>query len=70
MLFNTDIGMSITGMGGLDDEKVTAGECYIGLADAHGEISFPQRLLPHRDNMRNLAAVASLFRLRQRLLES
>jgi nicotinamide-nucleotide amidase len=68
--FNTDIGMSITGMGGLDDEKVTAGECYIGLADAHGEISFPQRLLPHRDNMRNLAAVASLFRLRQRLLES
>jgi len=67
--FGTDIGLGITGIGGLDEGKVTAGECYIGLADARNKISFQQRLLPQRDNMRNLAAVASLFRLRQRLLE-
>ncbi len=67
--FGTDIGLSITSMGGLDEEKMTAGECYIGLADAKGKISYQQRLLPHRDNMRNLAAVASLFRLRHRLLK-
>ncbi len=67
--FATDIGLSITGMGGLDDKKVTAGECYIGLADVRGKVNYLQRLLPYRDNMRNLAAVAALFRLRQRLLE-
>ncbi|MBN1368003.1 MAG: CinA family nicotinamide mononucleotide deamidase-related protein [Dehalococcoidales bacterium] len=68
--FATDIGLSITGMGGLDEDKTADGECFIGLADARGEISFSQRLLPHRDNMRNLAAIAALFRLRQLLLET
>lgn len=65
----TDIGLSVTGLGGLDDEKVTAGECYIGFADLKGKTSFHQRLLPHRDSMRHNAALAALFRLRQRLLD-
>ena len=68
--FDTDIGLSITGMGGMDEEKSIAGECFIGIADPHSVISFQQRVLPHRDNMRNLAAIAALFRLRQRLLEA
>ena len=68
--FRTDIGLSITGIGGLDDEKTTSGECYIGIVDAQSRVNYQQKLLPHRDNMRNLAAIASLFRLRQRLLET
>jgi nicotinamide-nucleotide amidase len=67
--FRADIGLSITGIGGLDDEKSTSGECYIGIVDAQGIVNYQQKLLPHRDNMRNLAAIAALFRLRQRLLE-
>jgi nicotinamide-nucleotide amidase len=67
--FRTDIGLSITGIGGLDDEKSTSGECYIGIVDGQGKVNYQQKLLPHRDNMRNLAAIAALFRLRQRLLE-
>ncbi len=62
-----DIGLSVTGLGGLDDKQVAAGECYIGFADAKGKTSFHQRLLPHRDSMRSLAALAALFRLRQQL---
>ncbi len=68
--FASDIGLSVTGMGGLDDEKVLAGECYIGVSDFKDNLSYQQKLLPHRDNMRNLAAMAALFRLRQWLLES
>ena len=66
--FSTDFGLSITGI--IKDIKSTnqADIAYIGIADALGTQSWQQQFMPDRADSRERAAVAALFRLRERLI--
>ena len=67
--FSADIGLSITAIAGLDSpEENTPGLAFIGLADNHGRTSWRQSNLPYQDVAREWAAIAALFRLRERLM--
>ncbi|MBA7666255.1 putative competence-damage inducible protein [subsurface metagenome] len=68
--FSSDVGLSITGIAGLDSsEGKTPGSAFIGIADIHSKTSWEQGNLPYRDIVRERAAIAALFGLRQRLIE-
>ena len=66
--FSTDFGLSITGI--TKDIKSTnqSDIAYIGIADAEGTQSWQQQFMPYRADSRERAAVAALFRLRERLI--
>ncbi len=67
--FSADIGLSITGIAGLDrPEGNTPGLAFISVADTHGRTSWRQSILPSPDIARERAAIAALFRLRERLI--
>ena len=67
--FSADIGLSITGIAGLDGpEGNTPGLVFIGIADSRGRTSWHLSNLPYRDIARERAAIAALFRLRERLV--
>jgi len=68
--FSTDIGLSITGIEGLDNSQgKTPGLTFVGIADDRGKTNWQQANLPYRDIVRERVAIAALFRLRQRLME-
>jgi len=68
--YSADIGLSITGIVGLDSsEDQTPGIAFVGIADSQGKASWRQFNIPFRDIARERAAIAALFRLKQRLLE-
>ncbi|HEX9896757.1 MAG TPA: competence/damage-inducible protein A [Dehalococcoidales bacterium] len=63
----TDIGVSITGITGAESKQ--AGLVFIGIADSHGTKSWQQQYQVGRADTRERAAIAALFRLRERLIE-
>ena len=66
--FNTDIGLSVTGITGIDEiSEEIAGIAYIGLADINGITSWRQVIIPRRSLARNQLANAALFHLCERL---
>ena len=68
--FSTDFGLSITGICRVTKQpKQKADILYIGIADANGTRSWQQQFVANRTNSRERAAVAALFRMRERLLE-
>ncbi len=68
--FSAGIGLSVTGIEGIDSsESEVPGLAFIGMADSSGTISWRQSNLPHRDVVRNRLAIATLFRLRRRLID-
>ncbi len=60
---SADFGLSTTGLMGKKNL-----ECYIGITDTRGNKSWKHNYLPYRDDVRYRAAIAALFRLRQRLI--
>ena len=66
--FSVDFGLSITAE--TKDIKSTnqSDIIYIGIADADGTQSWQQQFMPDRADSRERAAVAALFRLRERLI--
>lgn len=66
--FKTDIGVSVTGISGPESKQ--AGIVFIGIADKNGTKSWQQQYQTGRADTRERAAIAALFRLRERLLES
>ena len=68
--FSADFGLSITGIMGLDKSVSQApGLAFVGIADGQGKASWRQRNLYFIDIIRERAAIAALFRLRQKLLD-
>ena len=69
--FNTNIGLGITGIAGIDGAAgETTGTAFIGLADDTGTTNWRQIIIPRRDLARNQLAVAVLFHLRERLVRA
>jgi nicotinamide-nucleotide amidase len=68
--FDADFGLSTTAITGLDSaDGRPPGLAFIGVADSSGTRSWQQNYPPSRGDARNRAAVAALFRLRERLME-
>jgi nicotinamide-nucleotide amidase len=68
--FSADIGLGVTGIGGLDyPEYNVPGLAFVGLADALGKMNWRQSGLPHQYVSRERMAIAALFRLRERLIQ-
>ena len=67
--FSTDFGLSITGI--FHDRRPSnqSDIVYVGIADANGTKSWQQQFMLNRADSRERAAVAALFRLRERLIE-
>lgn len=65
--FATDIGVSITGITGAEEKQ--PGLVYIGIADNQGTRTWQQQYQAGRVDTRERAAIAALFRLRERLIE-
>ena len=66
--FNTDIGIGVTGIGAPDNKQ--PGTVFIGIANKNGTKSWQQQYQVGRADTRERAAIAALFRLRERLLET
>jgi nicotinamide-nucleotide amidase len=66
--FSTDFGLSITGISHNSGPSVQSDIVYIGIADANGTKSWQQQFMWHRADSYERAAVAALFRLRERLI--
>jgi len=69
--FSAHIGISTTNI--IKSKSPTGGQpglTYIGIADQHGTRSWQQNYPATREDTRNRMAVAALFRLRERLLET
>ena len=66
--FGTGIGLGITGITGISGGSGTPGTAFIALADAHGNVTWRQTIIPRRDIAPNQLAVSAFFRLRQYLL--
>jgi nicotinamide-nucleotide amidase len=68
--FSADIGLSTTAISDAsDDPEPRRPFLYVGIADRGGVKSWRNAILPYRDESPHRAAVAALFRLRERLLE-
>ena len=68
--FQADFGLAVTALAGPENSQgLPPGQCYIAVADAQGVRHWQQNYPPGRGDARNRAAVAALFRLRERLLE-
>ena len=68
--FATDFGLSITGVYQNREPVNQSDIVYIGIADASGTRSWQQQFMLNRADSRERAAVAALFRVRERLLET
>ena len=68
--FATDFGLSITGVYQHREPANQSDIVYIGIADARGTQSWQQQFMLNRADSRERAAVAALFRLRERLIET
>lgn len=62
---STDFGLSVTGI----STGQQPGMVYIGIADAYGSRTWQQQYQAGRADTKERAAVAALFRLRERLIE-
>jgi nicotinamide-nucleotide amidase len=67
--FSTDIGLSITGIFHDRGQSSQTDIAYIGIADGNGTKSWQQQFMLNRADSRERAAIAALFRLRERLIE-
>jgi nicotinamide-nucleotide amidase len=67
--FSTDFGLSITGIFHNRGQSSQNDIAYIGIADANGTKSWQQQFMVNRDDSRERAAIAALYRLRERLIE-
>ena len=67
--FSTDFGLSITGIYRNREPANQSDIVYIGIADASGTKSWQQQFMLNRADSRERAAVAALFRLRERFIE-
>ena len=67
--FSTDFGLSVTGIFHDRGPSSQSDIAYIGIADANGTKSWQQQFMLNRADSRERAAVAALFRLRERLIE-
>lgn len=63
-----DIGISTTGITGLDNETEPSGISFIGISDSNDTVSYQQITVPRRTMARQQLAMAALFRLREKLL--
>jgi len=63
----TDIGVSVTAIAGADSKQ--PGLVFIGIADNNGTKTWQQQYQIGRADTRERAAIAALFRLRERLIE-
>ena len=68
--FSTDFGFSITGVFQNRELANQSDIVYIGIADAGGTKSWQQQFMMNRADSRERAAIAALFRLRERLIET
>jgi nicotinamide-nucleotide amidase len=68
--FSTDFGLSITGVYQNREPANQSDIVYIGIADANGTKSWRQQFMLNRTDSRERAAVAALFCLRKRLIET
>jgi nicotinamide-nucleotide amidase len=68
--FSTDFGLSITGVYQNREPANQSDIVYIGIADANGTKSWRQQFMLNRADSRERAAVAALFCLRERLIET
>jgi len=68
--FSADIGLSITGVFPERGPSNQSDVVYIGIADGSGVKSWRQQFMVNRADSRERAAVAALFHLRERLLET
>jgi nicotinamide-nucleotide amidase len=68
--FSTDFGLSITGVYQNREPANQSDIVYIGIADANGTKSWRQQFMLNRADSRERAAVAALFCLRKRLIET
>ena len=68
--FSTDFGLSITGVYRNREPANQSDIVYIGIADTGGTKSWQQQFMLNRADSRERAAVAALFRLRERLIET
>jgi nicotinamide-nucleotide amidase len=66
---STDIGLSVSEIYHNRGASNQSDMVYIGIADANGTKSWQQQFMLNRADSRERAAVAALFRLRERLLE-
>lgn len=64
---STDIGVSVSGITSAESNR--PGLVYIGIADNHSIKSWQQQYQVGRTDTRERAAIAALFRLRERLIE-
>jgi nicotinamide-nucleotide amidase len=67
--FSTDFGLSITGISHKSGSSNQSDIVFIGIADASGTKSWQQQFMSNRTDSRERAAVAALFRMRERLKE-
>ena len=67
--FSTDFGLSVTGIFHERGPTNQTDIAYIGIADANGTKSWQQQFMLNRADSRERAAIAGLFRLRERLIE-
>ncbi len=63
----TDIGVSVTGITGTESKQ--PGLVFISIADSRGSKTWQQQYQVGRADTRERAAIAALFRLRERLIE-
>jgi len=68
--FSTEFGLSITGVYQNHEPTNQSDVVYIGVADACGTKSWRQQFMLNRADSRERAAVAALFCLRKRLIET
>lgn len=64
----TDIGLSVTGISGIDSPDEATGTAFVGIADSKGTISWRQVIIPRRNIARNHLAMAALNLLREKLI--
>ena len=67
---STDFGLSITGVYQNHEPANQSDVVYIGVADAYGTKSWQQQFMMNRADSRERAAVAALFCLRKRIIET
>jgi len=67
--FSTDFGLSIGGIYHKNESTAQSDIVYIGIADAHGVKSWQQQFMSNRADSQERAAVAALFRMREKLIE-
>jgi nicotinamide-nucleotide amidase len=68
--FSADFGLSITGVYQNRETSHHSDVVYVGIADAGGTKSWQQQFMINRADSHERAAIAALFRLREKLIEN